>query len=104
MSVTNNILNTSTCYAKKDIKVKTEQLGKKVKKVTLSGKQERLYNMEVLAKEAKTQSWKYSCSTKLNARDLKELNDGILATNNKTVFWPQTAFELKKPENDSSLT
>ena len=97
MSVTNNILNTSTCYAKKDIKVKTEQLGKKVKKVTLSGKQERLYNMEVLAKEAKTQSWKYSCSTKLNARDLKELNDGILATN-------KSAFELKKPENDSSLT
>ena len=60
--------------------------------------------MEVLAKEAKTQSWKYSCSTKLNACDLKELNDSILATNNKTVFWPQTAFELKKPENDSSLT
>ena len=53
--------------------------------------------MEVLAKEAKTQSWKYSCSTKLNARDLKELNDGILATN-------KSAFELKKPENDSSLT
>ena len=53
--------------------------------------------MEVLTKEAKTQSWKYSCSTKLNARDLKELNDGILATN-------KTAFELKKPENDSSLT